>query len=716
MSFNALLAYVAAFLTAGLAALALRRDPRSVVHRIFAAGMLLFAVESALSGFVYHAQSAETFLLRHWLRSIAASFLPAAWFLFSVSFTRTNYREQIAKWKWVLLAMLVGPVALVTLLHPAFYGGPPVAVDGGAIIIPVGWAGYLWHLLWIVAAVLILMNLERTFRHTIGHLRWQTKFMFLGIAGIFGMHLFADSQTILYKSINPGMDAISAGVLVVADVLVLRSFYRGRPLQAGVQLSHQFLYSSFTALIVGVYFIAVGVIAWLSLQFAWLPSVNIAIFFVFLAVVVVAAVLLSDRLRLKRKQFITRHFHRPQYDYQRIWARFTEQTASVTETEDLCNRVVRLVSDTLEVLSVSIWLVEGRQEHLSFGGSTVFTDDESHQRRSIFQGGADLIRAMADRHMPVDLEGREDDWVEDLRHTYGTEDGRESRVRYCVPIRAAGQLIGVMTLSEKVFYEPLTFEEMELLKNVADQVAAALLNLRLAERLRQAKELEAFQAMSAFFMHDLKNLSSKLSLVTQNLPVHLDNPEFRSDALRTISQCVAKINSMSGRLTLLSQKLELFRAETDVNAFIAAAVAGAETYLAVPVSLDLQEVPPIVIDREQINKVLENLLMNAHDAVGTDGRITVASALRDGWVELSVSDNGNGMSREFVEKHLFRPFQTTKKQGMGIGLYHCRTIVETHGGRIQVESEEGRGTTFRVLLPLTATKGDERYGAWGNAG
>ena len=82
-----------------------------------------------------------------------------------------------------------------------------------------------------------------------------------------------------------------------------------------------------------------------------------------------------------------------------------------------------------------------------------------------------------------------------------------------------------------------------------------------------------------------------------------------------------------------------------------------------------------------------------------NGRIRVAAGERDGWVELSVSDNGDGMTREFMEKYLFKPFQTTKKQGMGIGLFHCKTIVEAHGGRIEVESEKGKGTTFRVMLP-----------------
>jgi signal transduction histidine kinase len=92
-------------------------------------------------------------------------------------------------------------------------------------------------------------------------------------------------------------------------------------------------------------------------------------------------------------------------------------------------------------------------------------------------------------------------------------------------------------------------------------------------------------------------------------------------------------------------------------------------------------------------------LKSVPGAASEEGQITVATCCREGWAEISVRDNGCGMSKEFIDKSLFRPFQTTKKKGMGIGLYHCKTIVEAHGGRIEVESEESRGTTFRVLLP-----------------
>ncbi|MFH1083015.1 MAG: ATP-binding protein [Pseudomonadota bacterium] len=739
MTFSVGIAYVAAGVTAGVAAVALWRDPRSFVHRVFAVGMVLFAIDAGLAGLVFQALSPDTFLFRERLRLVAASFLPGVWLFFSVSFARANYSEQISSWKWVLLSSFILPVFMVTLFNDAFFTGAPVWEETSVLFIRIGRSGYIWHLLWVVFAVLILMNLERTLRHTTGHMRWQTKFMFLGIGGIFGAHLFTDSHVVLFKGVNTGLIDVNLGTLLVANILILRSLFRGKPLNVGIHLSHQFLYNSFTVLIVGIYFISVGAMAWFSVRFEWIRNIHVFIFLIFVATVGIATLLLSDRFRMQRKRFISQHFKRPQYDYQKIWENFTQKTASVTQTGELCNIIVRMVSETLEILSVSIWLVDEKQERLSFGGSTVFTPLEKatdevggripykadgglmppsaqtvRGRSSLTgftetqveklpfygQGGAVLIRAMTDQTMPLDLDGRTDDWVEDLKHTYGMEETKESRIRYCVPLNAAGHLIGIMTLSEKVFYQPISFEESELLKTIADQAASGLLNLRLSEHLRQTKELEAFQSMSAFFMHDLKNLATKLSLVTQNLSVYMDNPEFRTDALRTISQSVSKINTMSSRLSLLSQKLNISLRETDLNELVASTISDLKEYIKVPVSRNLNAMTPVFIDPEQIHKVLENLLMNACDSLGQEGQIFVETSCKDNRAEVLVRDNGCGISREFMEKSLFRPFQTTKKQGMGIGLYHCKTIIEAHGGRIEAESEEGKGTTFRVLLPL----------------
>jgi putative PEP-CTERM system histidine kinase len=700
MNITVWIAFGVAVLVFGVAAMALQRDRRAFVNYVFATGMVLFALMAVCIGLAWTASIAEDFLFWVWCRFAVASFVPGVFLLFSLSFARLNYGEQISRWKWILALAFVLPVSLLSFFRKAFFTGIIVPTGESAPFIQIGWSGYLWHLVWLGFSVLILMNLERTFRHTTGHIRWQTKFMFLGLAAVFCIQIYTHSQVVTFKVVNTALDIVDVGALLVGTVLILRSLLRGRLPDVSVYLSHKFLYNSFTVLIVGIYFIAVSVTAWISIQFEWIKNVHIVIFLIFTAVIGIAVFQLSDRLRIKRKRFISHHFKRQQYDYQKIWSAFTVRTASVTQTHDLCDVIVRMVSETLEILSVSIWILDEKQERFFFGGSTVWTEKQAKELKVTGQDDAALVRAMADQTYPVDLREREDDWAEDLKKVVAVKETKESRIRYCVPLEAAGRLVGIMTLSEKVFYEPLSFEELELIKTLADQAAASLLNLQLAQRLRRAKEMEAFQSMSAFFMHDLKNLASKLSLVTRNLPVYMDDPEFRADAIKTISQSVAKINGMSSRLSLFSRNTAPDVKETDVNQLIADTIDGLKETVRAPITQNLGKMPRLFIDSDQIHKVLENLMINASESLGLDGEISVATRFQDNLAEILVRDNGCGISLEFMEKNLFRPFQTTKKQGMGIGLYHCKTIVEAHGGRIEVESQEGHGTTFKVVLPI----------------
>ncbi len=215
----------------------------------------------------------------------------------------------------------------------------------------------------------------------------------------------------------------------------------------------------------------------------------------------------------------------------------------------------------------------------------------------------------------------------------------------------------------------------------------------------RAKELEAFQAMSAFFVHDLKNAASTLSLTLQNLPVHFDDPAFRQDALRGIADTATRINELISRLGAL-RRLELKLAEVDMNALVADALQVLKRPSAINVIQDLRLKPTLKVDPAQMNSVVTNLLLNARDAVGSGGTIKVETTQHNGWAILSVADNGCGMSPDFLRRALFRPFQTTKKKGLGIGMFQSKMVVEAHQGKIQVESQPGSGTTVRVLLPL----------------
>jgi putative PEP-CTERM system histidine kinase len=660
--------------------------------------MALLGLEAVVSGIAVIPPSGNAFpwQLDH---LVLLSLLPGVWLVFSMIFGRNDYHKILLQRKWPLLAATFIPPCLALFFRESLFDSWSDMGTSSLVSLRLGWSGYALFLLCLVAFVLILMNLERVFRNATGHSRWQIKFMVLGLFVVFGVRVFTGSQAVLFRSVNVSLEALNPAALLLGCALIARSITRSNPLEFHLYLSHSAIYNSFTVLIVGVYFIVIGVAAKAAFVFYGSGSIPIVGFIVLVAVLGLAVFFLSDRVRFRRKQFVSHHFKRPAYDYQKVWAGFTENTASITSARDLCLAVTTLVSHTLDVLSVSLWLVDENQERVQLGSSTMLSENQAKNSGMYREAGKMLLSLMSDKSMPVDLWASHDEPFAQLMRAF-KDDFEAAEVRYCVPLRAAGTFVGIMTLGKRVMDYTMSFADYELLRTLGDQSAAALLNLKLSEKLRQAKELEALQVMSAFFLHDLKNLASKLSLVGRNMPKHYDNEEFREDAIHTVSQSVDKIKGMCTRLSLLNQTLGMDPQTLKVRELVIPTLAGLHGIIGSTVKADIpDDLPAITADEEQMRKVLENLIINANEATSGTGNIEIAALCHNGRIEISVSDNGVGIAPEFIEKSLFKPFQTTKKQGMGIGLFHCKTIVEAHGGRIEVESEEGKGTTFRVILP-----------------
>ncbi len=156
----------------------------------------------------------------------------------------------------------------------------------------------------------------------------------------------------------------------------------------------------------------------------------------------------------------------------------------------------------------------------------------------------------------------------------------------------------------------------------------------------------------------------------------------------------------SGVSACLRHGLEIRPAESDLNEVVAKALAGWQDAPNVELVKNLRPLPKLPFDHEQLLKVVTNLVLNAKEAIPPNGRISIETGQNNGWAILAVKDSGCGMSAEFLKRSLFRPFQTTKKNGFGIGMFQSKMIVEAHKGKIEVESEPGKGTTFRVFLPL----------------
>jgi putative PEP-CTERM system histidine kinase len=361
------------------------------------------------------------------------------------------------------------------------------------------------------------------------------------------------------------------------------------------------------------------------------------------------------------------------------------------------------MSESFDVLSVTVWLLDEQTERFIVGASTVRQAGETAAGHPPASASSAVAAGLHGRTLPFDLEEVSDPWAAELRHLNSTAFSRGGH-RWCVPMRSGDRCVGILLLADRVNGARYTAEELELLQCVADQMTSVLLNLRMANEVARARELEAFRTMSAFFVHDLKNAAASLNLMLKNLPVHFEDPAFRADALRGVGNTARRIDEMIARLGALRQRPDFKPVAADLNQLVGEAVERLDGMPDVELTTELQPVPGILADREQIQSVVTNLLLNARDAASALSaacRIQVRTDLQAGRVVLSVSDNGCGMSEEFMRDSLFRPFQSTKTKGLGIGMFQSRMVVEAHGGSIQVESETGKGTTVRVSFPLT---------------
>lgn len=225
-------------------------------------------------------------------------------------------------------------------------------------------------------------------------------------------------------------------------------------------------------------------------------------------------------------------------------------------------------------------------------------------------------------------------------------------------------------------------------------------------REAESRQFESFMRLSAMLTHDLKNSILALSLLVSNMEEQFDEEEFRADAMKSLTEATDKLRSLVAKLSepvrSLSGEFKLPR-PVDLIPFIKRVIARAVEPAASLHEVEIQLPPSLIAiaDNERIENVVENLVLNALEAMGTTkGKLTIeAGPAEKGFVFLSVCDTGPGMTEEFQRTRLFRPFATTKTKGIGLGLYTCRELIRALGGRIEVESERGSGTCFRIVLP-----------------
>jgi putative PEP-CTERM system histidine kinase len=693
------LPFVAGFFSLMLAGVSLVRRKPSPATWCFFAGMTALGVDSVLTGLGLRATQLGAVIF--WLTAafIVKSVVPVIWLCFSLTYSRSNYREFLIHWRIPLAVVGLLPIGLSLAFHDQLFQVVPEGTPDDVWRLQFGAIAKSLNAILLVALVLILMNLEQTFRSAVGTMRWRLKFVVLALMVVFGARLYVRSQAILFSAPDMSLWGVESGALLIGCVFLTLAYARTGWADIPVCPSSAVLRSSLTVLIVGGYLSVVGVLAQVVTRIGGAELFQVQAFVVLLGVAGLAVLLLSDRAHQRIHAFVVRHFSKAQHDSVRVWTLFSQRLASVTDQTGLCAVSSKLISETFDVLSVTLWLRDEEKGQFVVGASTAGQPPEPIGTNSADTASHAVTAGLRVRSSPFDLEGVHEAWAEELRQLNSSAFTNGGN-RLCIPLRAGEQTLGVVLLADRINGAVYTVEELELLKCIGDQITSVLLNLRLGSEVAHARELEAFRTMSAFFVHDLKNAAASLNLTLKNLPVHFDDPAFREDALRGVANTARRIDEMVARLSTLRNARDSVRIDADLNQLVSEALDRVKDMPDIELTREFQPLPTIRADCEQVQSVVTNLVLNARDALGSGGRIQVRTEHREGRAVLSVEDNGCGMTQAFVKESLFRPFQSTKKKGLGIGLFQCRAIVHAHGGGMHVETEIGKGTTFLASFPV----------------
>ncbi|MBS0293399.1 MAG: PEP-CTERM system histidine kinase PrsK [Proteobacteria bacterium] len=669
-----------AWAAAAYALLALRLLQQEYQRRsvnFIAMDMLAATVLSvAWCGFSYWALAVNP---AWWLGAQSADILRyLGWLVFVyLLFNRRAGAAPSAWQRWrPLLAVLAVPAAPLLVVAMAAMVGP---------------AGYVFVMVLLAVAGLVLV--EQLFRNLPEDALWSAKPVCLGLAGIFLFDLYLFSQGVLLQGLDPDALNVRPFVHALMVPLLLLATTRHRNWIAKINVSRKVVFHSATLVLVGLYLLFMAGVGYYVRYFGgeWGGALQLGLFFV--ALVLAAAFVLSGSLRAKLRVFLGKNFFRYRFDYREEWLKFTATLSSQDQPQEAGRSVIRGLADMLESPAGALWLRRPDDQQYrqvarwNLAQSTQAVDPQAQllafMRATGWVINFEELRAFPARYNDLSAP----DWLAEYPQAW-----------LLVPLWQGQDLLGFVLLARPRTRVEVNWEVIDLLKTAGRQAASILAQMQATEALLESRKFEAFNRMSAFVVHDLKNIVAQLSLMVKNAKRLQNNPEFQADMLMTVENSLERMRQLMLQLRQGSATgaaavgVDLVRI---AEALVANALRRGRT-----VQLDA---PSQVFTRGQadrLERIIGHLLHNAFDATEVDGRIWIKVDRLGSHARVEVGDEGQGMTEEFVQTRLFKPFQTTKEAGMGIGTYESFQYVQELGGKVSVDSQVGRGTVVSLLLPL----------------
>lgn len=548
-------------------------------------------------------------------------------------------------------------------------------------------------------AVTGLVCLEQVYRNTGAAHRWSLKFLAIALCALFAFDLLLYSDAMLFSQVNPSWWVARGFANALLVPLIAVAAARNPHWKLDIAVSRSVVFHSAALFGAGAYLLLFAGVGYYVRFFGGEWGAIAQALVLFGGALGLLIVLMSGTLRARLRVFLSKNFFSYRFDYREQWLRLTSALSTQDDgapANDLPHRALNALAHAVESRGGALWLRDGDAMHcvarLNYRGPN-----------DSLPGADPLVAFLAEREWVIEI----DEW----RTHRDRYDGLALPPAFAahesgwlvVPLMLERELLGLVLLERPLAPLVLDWEVRDLLKAAARQAASYLGVQRAVERLVQAQQFESFNRMSAFVVHDLKNLVAQLSLMLRNAQRHRDNPEFQADMLSTVENVIERMQGLLLQLRAGARPVEQ-PAPVRVTDALSRAVdqrrgLQPEPSLEVDTSLAGRAV---LAHADRLERVIGHLLQNAADASAASGIIRVRARSEGDRALIEVEDNGKGMSEEFVRTRLFRPFSSTKAHGMGIGTFESREYVRELGGSLDVDSREGQGTTFRIRLPLVA--------------
>lgn len=543
----------------------------------------------------------------------------------------------------------------------------------------------------ILLSILCLLTLEQLYRNMSHNRLMRLVWLALSFNFIFDAFLF--SQNLIILSLSPQLWQVRASVALVTFTfmtIAVLTMHHNSQKRANIAFSQPavFYTTSMTiagliliVLAVGGYYVRLNDASWINVFYSAVLTIGL---------VTIAVLFSSDKVRRRLNVFLSKHLFNYKYDYRTEWLKLIRLLSQPSELHEYPHRALFASADLFRCDQGVLWQKKG-----SVYSPTVHLNLDSTQQlkdEPISTGFAETLAtgwifspSSTDPEMHKN-DGVLPEWIEQF-----------SEVWLIFPLPIEDDITGFIALAKPRDNDSPNWEDLDLAKTVGRQIANHLLRHEQSELLAQARQFETFNKLSAFVMHDLKNLIAQQSLVVKNAEKHKDNPAFVDDAINTIKNSVDRMNNL---LRKLRQNEPEETKVLQAKELLVEAVRRCQKHFPSPTLMDVDQNLHVKADFDSLVMVFTHLIHNSQDATPANGFIDIYVQEEGGYCSIVIEDNGEGMSEEFIRTKLFQPFESTKSgKGMGVGVYQAREYIESLGGEITVKSAIGQGTKFTLKIP-----------------